>query len=110
MNEEIRNNFIRAIHDFNIIKITFFSKEDNSILERICAPMDYGPSRRDKLKNDKFHFWDFDSDSGSHTLSLSPNQVRSIEITSNKFDPAKFIKWDVSKSPWFITRNWGEYS
>jgi len=102
--------FIRAIQSKNKVRLTFFSKEDAGILVRICAPMDYGSSRRTFEKNDRYHFWDYDSDIKRHTLSLSPEQIESIEVLSEKFNPAEFITWDIQKSPWLVSRDWGVYS
>ena len=87
-----------------------FSKEDNNIIKRKCAPLDYGPSRRAKNKVDRFHFWDYESDKKQHVLSLIPDQVKDIELLKEQFDPGEIIKWDTKNSPWFIKRDWGEFS
>src|SRR6266498_5042022 len=100
-----KEQFIQAIHDKRKIRLTFYSKEDRSTLVRTCAPMDFGPSRRAKLKNDRFHFWDYDSDARVHTLSLSPEQIANIEVLNEHFDPREFITWDTKQSPWFVTRD-----
>jgi len=105
-----KERFIQAIHSKSKVKITFYSKEDGSNLVRTCAPMDYGPSRRTKKKNDRFHFWDYDSDTQRHTLSLNLDQIINLEILDDFFDPAEFITWNTKQSPWFISREWGIYS
>ena len=102
--------FIQAIHDKRKVRLTFYSKEDGGLLTRKCAPMDYGPSRRAKQKNDRFHFWDYDSDTQKHTLSLNPEQISNLQVLDDTFEPAEFITWDITKSPWFISRDWGPYS
>lgn len=101
--------FIRAIYEKRKIKLVFFSKEDNNYLERTCAPMDYGPSRRTKDNKNRLHVWDYDSDREEHTLSLPLEQIKSLEILPENFDPSEFITWDIKRSPWFIKRNWGNY-
>lgn len=101
---------VEAIRGKRKVRLMFHSKEDASSLVRMCAPMDVGPSRRAKDKSVRYHFWDFDSDTASHTLSLLPTQVLSIEVTAEPFDPAGFVSWDTKKSPWFIERDWGPYS
>jgi len=106
----MRARFIEAIHNKQKIIVTFNSKDDNSTITRKCAPMDFGPSRRAKLKNDRFHFWDFESDKQNHTLSLNPDQIIKMEILNEVFDPGCFITWETSNSPWFIERDWGNYS
>ena len=102
--------FESAIHSKNKIRLTFFSKEDNRNIRRICAPMDLGPSRRAVNQGDRFHFWDYESDKKNHVLSLLPEQAVEMELLPDIFDPAEFVTWDVKKSPWFVPRNWGAYS
>jgi hypothetical protein len=102
--------FIAAIHSKNKIQLTFYSKEDGSQIVRTCAPMDFGPSRRATDKTPRFHFWDYDSDTKSHTLSLLPNQVVKITVLSQTFEPQDFVTWSAASSPWFVARNWGSCS
>lgn len=104
----MHDTFINAIHNKQKLRVTFLSKEDGNVaLERLCAPMDYGPSRRYKDEINRYHFWDYDSDKKSHVLSLLPDRIINIEETSEAFEPAEFVTWDTS---WFIERNWGIYS
>jgi len=102
--------FLRALADQKRVELRFISKEDQGQLSRECAPMDFGPSRRAKDGADRYHFWDFDSDTKSHVLSLLPDQIVSILALEQIFDPAEFVTWDVISSPWFVPRNWGRYS
>ncbi len=100
--------FVKAIHEKVKVKVTFFSKDDGGLLERVCAPMDYGPSRRSKKKDDRYHMWDYESNSGNqHTLSLPVDQIKNIEILNDHFDPAEFVTWPPN---WLIPRDWGEFS
>jgi len=102
--------FIAAIQAMRKIRLTFYSKEDGSQIVRTCAPMDFGPSRRSTNKSDRYHLWDYDSDTGSHVLSLPPEQVVALETLPEQFDPADFVTWSTQSSPWFIQRDWGSYS
>lgn len=106
----MKTTFVAAIHAKQKLRVTFYSKEDGRSLVRTCAPMDYGPRRRAQDKRDCFHFWDYDSDTGRHTLSLPPEQIRNIEVLPTLFEPAEFITWSTSASPWFVRRDWGPYS
>jgi hypothetical protein len=106
----MKDEFIQAIHDRHKLELTFFSKEDGHELVRTCAPMDYGPSRRANNKDDRYHFWDYDSDTKRHTLSLLPDQVTGIKVLSEKFAPEEFITWNTQTSPWFVQRDWGQFS
>lgn len=103
----MQDTFIAAIHSKNKVRLKFFSKEDQAILVRTCAPMDFGASRRAADKSDRFHFWDYDSDKEKHTLSLLPNQVKSIETLEETFNPAEFVTWQPN---WIVARDWGAFS
>lgn len=102
--------FIQAIHSKMKIRLVFFSKEDNQQIVRKCAPMDFGPSRRARDKNDRFHLWDYESDKFNHVLSLLPMQVVQMDVLDEIFDPVEFVKWDTRNSPWFVKRDWGGLS
>jgi len=99
--------FIQAIHDKKKVMLSFFSKEDGTVLHRTCAPMDYGASSRAHNKADRYHLWDYDSDERVHTLSLLPEQVHNIQVLQESFDPAEFVTWTPA---WIVPRDWGEYS
>jgi len=106
----MKDIFINAINQKRKLRVTFYSFDDGRNITRVCAPMDFGPSRRAKEKNDRYHFWDFESDKANHTLSLNPEQVKTIEIMDEEFSPESFITWDTNKSKWFIPRDWGKFS
>ncbi len=107
MAEAIRNKFIEVIKNRTKVKVTFFSKEDASPITRVCAPMDYGPSRRARDKSDRFHLWDYEGKRGPHIISIIADKVTGLEIVEDSFDPAKFVTWAPN---WFIERDWGEFS
>ena len=106
----VNDKFIQAIRDKRKVRVTFYSKEDGGLLTRKCAPMDYGPSRRAKQQNDRFHLWDYESDIERHSLRLNPEQISKLEVLDEIFDPSEFITWDTTENPWFIPRDWGQYS
>lgn len=99
--------FIDSIHAKTKIKLKFFSKEDGRLLTRLCAPMDFGPSRRTRNQDDRYHLWDYESDERNHVLSILPGQVDSIEFLDDDFCPSEFITW---KTNWIVPRDWGIYS
>lgn len=88
---KFKDIFLEAINNRQKIQLVFFSKEDNANLTRICAPFDIGPSRRAKDKSDRYHVWDYDSDTERHVLSLLDVQVVSITVLEEQFDPADII-------------------
>lgn len=99
--------FLKAIHEKKKIEVAFFSKEDGRILERLCAPFDFGPSNKYKDKSSRYHMFDYTSDKGSHVLSILPNQLKEITITNESFDPLVLVTWSPK---WHIPRNWGSAS
>lgn len=103
----LKSIFLNALHDKRKVLVRFYSKEDGTVLSRVCAPMDYGPSRRVKDSSDRFHLWDFSSDVKAHTLSLKLNQIVAMESLPDTFDPSLFVTW---KPDWIVPRNWGIYS
>lgn len=106
----MKDQFIRAIHEKKKVRLTFFSKEDNAILVRKCAPMDYGPKRKAKNQADRFHLWDYESDEKTHPLSPLPEDVREMVFLNEEFDPSEFVIWDTKLYPWKVPRDWGKYS
>ncbi len=110
MDENYLDGFIKAIREKRLVSVRFYSKEDGKVIERKCVPLDYGPSRRAKLKNNRFHFWDIESDKQNHVLSLNPEQIEMILILDDKFQPEKIVIWDTKKSRWLIERDWGDVS
>ena len=102
-----KEKFVQAIHNKTKIRLTFFSKEDRSNLTRLCAPMDYGPSRRAHNKDDRFHLWDYESDKKNHSLSLRPEQIVNMEFTNESFEPSDFVVWETN---WIVARDWGKFS
>ncbi len=99
--------FINAIHSKNIVRVTFNSKE-KGIITRKCIPFDFAPSSRAKVKVNKFQLYDLDSPSSSHNLAIAVEQLISLEILNEKFDPADYVKW--TNISWLVPRDWGDYS
>lgn len=95
--------FLEAVHTKKLISVTFNSKE-KGIITRKCVLFDFGPSKRDKVKIDKFHFWNIDS---NHNLPVLVEQIINMEILNEDFNPADYVKWTPN---WHIKRDWGSNS
>lgn len=106
MENENHLKFIQSIHDKKVVSVCFDSKEKGTIT-RSCIPFDFGPSRRYKDGMDRFHFFDLDSPDGNHTLSILAEQLRTLEISDNSFEPGDYVTW---KTNWFVKRDWGIHS
>jgi hypothetical protein len=103
------DEIMSAIETLNEVQVTFPSKEDDgAILVRRCAPMDYGPGRSSNTDENRYHFWDLESDSGkNHPLSLTSAQILTVDVLDSTFDPGEFVTWTPD---WHIPRTtWGEY-
>lgn len=106
----MKNEFLKAINDKLKVRITFYSKEDNKTITRLCAPLDYGPKHGETIPLDRFHLWDFESDSKkNHILGLEEKNIKEMELTNETFDPKAIVTWE-RKRPWYIKRHWGDQS
>lgn len=102
--------FIASIHAKTKIRVTFFDKKEEEIAIRLCAPMDYGATRRKNAKDlrPRYWFWDFESQSerGNHPLGLMSDEIHTLEFLIDPFEPT-FVDWNTN---WWIKRNWGRFS
>jgi len=95
--------FIEAIHEKKKVCVRFYSKADSGVLDRVCAPMDYGPGEEIADGVNRYWLWDYASDTGSHTLGLVPQQILDLQVLGAVFDPVEF---SVRPSRWFVPRDW----
>lgn len=98
--------FLQAINNKAILELCFDSIEKGKITRR-CIPFDFGPSRRYKDGNDRYHFYDLDSPDGKHNLSILPFQINEIILLDETFEPGDYVKWTPA---WHISRDWGAFS
>lgn len=96
--------FIAAIHSRKKVCARFYSKADNGVLDRVCAPMDYGPGGEIQDGLNRYWLWDYKGNTGSQTLGLVPQQIVDMQVLGEVFNPADF---GVRPSPWSIPREWG---
>jgi len=97
--------FIEAIDEKKKVRVRLYSKADSGLLDRVCAPMDYGPGEVQDGLN-RYWLWDYDRRTGSHTLGLLPQEVVDLQVLGEVFDPAELGNrpW-----PWSIPRDWGSH-
>lgn len=100
------DSFLQSIHEKRIISLTFNANE-KGIIKRKCICYDYAVSKKYKDQNRRYHFHDLDSPDGQHNLSILAEQIISIELSNEIFNPGDYIKWVPN---WSIERNWGPYS
>ena len=90
--------FLAAIQAQQKVSVRFYSKPDSGVLDRVCAPMAYGPGGSVPDGLNRYWFWDYAS-TGSHTLGLVSQQILDLQVLGEGFDPAKF---SVELSPTFV--------
>ena len=53
--------FIEAINQKKKVSVRFYSKADTGLLDRVCAPMDYGPGGEIQDGLNRYWLWDYAS-------------------------------------------------
>ncbi len=99
--------FIEAIKEKKKVCLRFYSIADSGVVDLVCAPLDYGPAGEAPGEVNKYQFWDYSSNTGSHTLVLLPDQVLDLRILGEVFDSAEF---GLAPPTWSIPRDWGSPS
>ena len=82
--------FIAAMADQRKVSVRFFSPVDNGVLNRVCAPMNYGPGSESKDDLNRYWLWDYAGTNGIHTLGLAPQQVVELSVLGEGFDASVF--------------------
>ncbi len=81
--------FTAAIQDRKKVCVRFYSKPDSGVLDRVCAPMDYGPGENPDGLN-RYWLWDYANETGPHTIGLIPQQILDLQVLGDGFDPLEF--------------------
>jgi hypothetical protein len=82
--------FLEASQEHKKVWLRFYSAADSGLLDRVCAPMDYGPGGGIQDGLNRYWLWDYTSNTGSHTLGLLPKQIVELRMLGELFDPAQF--------------------
>lgn len=101
--------FVKAIRDRTKIRLIYYDGPFcRGFHAESVVPMDYNPGRRITDKSDSYSFWDFEeSTNGSH-LVLKPNQIESMKLDKETFEPSEFMRRNRKKwRRWFVKRDWG---
>jgi len=84
--------FTAAIEDRKKVCVRFYSKPDNGVLDRVCAPMDYGPGSESKDGLNRYWLWDYANETGAHTIGLVPQQILDLQVLGDGFNPLEFTQ------------------
>ena len=82
--------FIGAIKEKKKVSVRFYSHADGGVLDRICAPMSYGPGGEIHDGLNRYWLWDYTGDTGAHALGLVPKQIVDLQVLGELFDPTEF--------------------
>ncbi len=93
------DQFLAALNEKKKICVRFYSKPDSGVLDRVCAPMDYGPGGEIDDGLNRYWLWDYLGDADSHILGLSPEQIVDLQVLGERFGPATF---DVKLTPVWV--------
>ncbi len=94
-----KKEFVDAIRDKKRVKVIFYSQEEKRFLVRVCAPIDYGMDASVSANGaERLNFWDYEGQKEgqstgqtAHTLSLRADQVRSMNVLDEFFDPSELV-------------------
>ncbi len=96
--------FIEAIAERKKVKAKYYSKADSGVIERICAPIDYGPGAGPSDGLNRYWLWDYAAPAGARTLGLSPQEIVEVRVLGEEFPPGDI---EAEPWPWGIPRPWG---
>ncbi len=82
------DQFLAAITERKKVCVRFYSQPDSGVLDRVCAPMDYGIGDNPDGLN-RYWIWDY-VNPGSHRLGLFPAQILDLQVLGELFDPQEF--------------------
>lgn len=100
-------DFIEAIQGKKKVSVRFYSIPDSGVIDLVCAPLDYGPSSGTPDGVNRYLFWDYSNNNGSHNLDLLPGQIMALRVLGLEFDPGQFC---ASPRTWSVPREWGMHT
>jgi hypothetical protein len=84
------NVFVQCIERETKVKLTYFNRKLHRKICNLCAPLHFSKSLTGQEEQDCYYLWDFEAETGSNFLSLSPSQIVSMEPTDKAFDTQEF--------------------
>jgi hypothetical protein len=88
--------FLEAIKEKRKVRVQFYSKPDSGVVDRVCAPLDYGLGSETQDGLNRYWLWDYAGGEGSETLGLVPQQIVEMQLLSEAFDPAQVVRKPMS--------------
>jgi hypothetical protein len=97
--------FLESIQEMKRVRVRFFSLADGGVLDRVCAPLDYGPGNEPGDGLHRYWLWDYQQSGNSHFVGLLPQQILDLKAVGEEFDPSEFGApvWS-----WALPRSWSQ--
>lgn len=102
--------FLAALAGRRRLSVRFMNHKLGKELVRVCAPLDYGPLRGAKDGTPRYHLWDLEGKRKPLNLPLLADDIRSMILQEETFDPATIITWAFKPGAWQVPRDWAEFS
>lgn len=98
------SQFLEAVAERKKVQTKFYSKADSGVIERICAPVDYGPGAASTDGLNRYWLWDYAGPAGFRMLGLASQEIVDMRVLGEEFPPGDI---DAEPWPWGIPRSWG---
>lgn len=98
--------FLDAIRERKLIRISYYSRPDAGTVDRECAPLDYGPDPAVGDGLNRYWVWDLATTAGTNPLGLVPEQIVSVHILGKDFEPGIL---PIGIRSWHVPREWGTH-
>lgn len=97
------SEFLDALARTTKVRVRFYSRPDGGVVDRICAPIDYGPGAGSDDGLHRYWLWDDSGESAENPVGLLPAQIVELRVLGESFDPARIgpDPW-----PWAVPREW----
>ena len=94
--------FLEAIQEKKKVRVRIYSIPDSGVVDRVCAPMGYGPGNVEYDGLNRYWLWDYAGDTGMQVLGLLPTAILDLQLLGETFDPMQF---DPLTAPFFVPRD-----
>jgi hypothetical protein len=98
--------FVEAILENKKVKVHYYSAPDSGVVDRIAAPLDYGPGAAGGAGDGMNRYWllEYSSTNEPRVVGLVSDQIVDLKVLGETFDPATL---GVATWPWSVARGPG---
>jgi len=94
--------FVEAILESKKVKVNYYSAPDSGVVDRICAPLDYGPGAGGGDGVNRYWLLEYSSTQATRVVGLVPDQIVDLKVLGETFNP---VALGVAAWPWAIERH-----